>query len=50
VPATVTCCAFAGEGAGEVVPAGVVVGGADVEAPTDDVPGDADASTRDTAR
>jgi hypothetical protein len=50
VPATVTCCAVAGELAGGVVPAVLEAVGTDVEAPAGDVPGDADASTRDTAR
>jgi hypothetical protein len=50
VPATVTCCAFAGELTGGVGPAVLVAVGTEVEAPVGDVPGDADASTRDTAR
>jgi len=50
VPATVTCCAVAGEATAGVVPAVPVGAGADVDAATGEVPGDADASTRDTAR
>jgi hypothetical protein len=50
VPATVTCCAVGGELAGAVVLDGLVTLGTGVEAPAGDVPGDAVASTRDTAR
>jgi hypothetical protein len=50
VPATVTCCAFAVELTDGVGTAVLVAVGTDVDAPVGDVPGDADGSTRDTAR
>jgi hypothetical protein len=50
VPATVTCCAVGGETAVGVVPVVPVVAAAVVDAAAGEVPGVADASTRETAR